>query len=53
MATEAHEHQRPLPTDLDAPLAAHGDHTYREFLRVPALSLGLFAAPPGQTGTPT
>lgn len=28
-------------------LAEHGDATYREVLRVPALSLGLFAAPPG------
>ena len=28
-------------------LAEHGDATYREVLRVPALSLGLFAATPG------
>ena len=28
-------------------LAQHGDATYREVLRVPALSLGLFAAAPG------
>ncbi len=28
-------------------LAEHGDATYREVLRVPALSLGLFAAAPG------
>ena len=28
-------------------LAEHGDSTYREVLRVPALSLGLLAAAPG------
>ena len=28
-------------------LAEHGDATYREVLRVPALSLGLFVAAPG------
>lgn len=28
-------------------LAEHGNATYREVLRVPALSLGLFAAAPG------
>ena len=32
-------------------LAEHGDATYREVLRVPALSLGLFTAPPGHVDT--
>jgi len=32
---------------LDELLAEHGDATYRELMRVPALSLGLFAAAPG------
>ena len=32
-------------------LAEHGDAAYREVLRVPALSLGLFAAPPGHLDT--
>lgn len=36
-------------TDLDELLAAHGSSSYREFLRVPALSLGLFAVGPGHT----
>lgn len=39
--------ERPLVTDLSALLAQHGDATYREFLRGPALSLGLFAASAG------
>lgn len=34
----------PLVTDLAALLRQHGDGAYREFLRGPALSLGLFAA---------
>ncbi|GAA2728172.1 cupin domain-containing protein [Cellulomonas aerilata] len=53
MATEQAQHgdERPLLIDLVELLAAHGDHTYREFLRVPALSLGLFAAPPGHEDT--
>ena len=34
-------------------LDEHGDATYREVLRVPALSLGLFAAPPGHQDTQT
>jgi mannose-6-phosphate isomerase-like protein (cupin superfamily) len=34
-------------------LAEHGDATYREVLRVPALSLGLFAAPAGHDDTQT
>ncbi|MEP7055788.1 MAG: cupin domain-containing protein [Actinomycetota bacterium] len=38
-------------TDIDALMSAHGHHTYREFLRVPALSLGLFVAPPGHDDT--
>ncbi|MGI8535350.1 MAG: hypothetical protein ACR2K2_02430 [Mycobacteriales bacterium] len=32
---------------LDELLAEHGPASYREVLRVPALSLGLFAAAPG------
>ncbi len=32
-------------------LAEHGDATYREVLCVPALSLGLFAAPAGHVDT--
>ena len=32
-------------------LAEHGDASYREVLRVPALSLGLFAAAPGYDDT--
>lgn len=39
----------PVVTDLDELLAAHGSSGYREFLRVPALSLGLFAVGPGHT----
>jgi len=34
-------------------LAEHGEATYREVLRVPALSLGLFAARPGHDDTQT
>lgn len=37
----------PLVTGLDELLAEHGARTYRELLRVPALSLGLFAVGPG------
>lgn len=37
----------PLVTDLAALLVQHEDATYREFLRSPSLSLGLFAAAPG------
>ena len=33
--------------DLAAMLSAHGDATYRELVRAPALSLGLFVAAPG------
>ena len=44
---------RPLVTDLRALLAAHGDASYRDVLRVPALSLGLFAAGPGHHDTQT
>ena len=42
-----HGPQAALVTDLTRLLGAHGGATYREFLRVPALSLGLFAASPG------
>lgn len=45
--------QLPVVTDLASLLAAQGDATYREFLRVPALSLGLFAAASGHTDTQT
>ena len=34
-------------TGLTELLAEHGDAAYREVLRVPALTLGLFAAAPG------
>jgi mannose-6-phosphate isomerase-like protein (cupin superfamily) len=43
----------PLVTDLGALLTAHGDASYREVLRVPALSLGLFAAGAGHHDTQT
>lgn len=39
----------PVVTDLDELLAAHGGSSYREFLRVPALSLGLFAVGSGHS----
>jgi mannose-6-phosphate isomerase-like protein (cupin superfamily) len=39
----------PVVTDLDELVAAHGSSSYREFLRVPALSLGLFAVGPVHT----
>ncbi len=42
---------QPLITDAPALLADHGAATYREFLRVPALSLGLFAVGPGHDDT--
>ena len=35
-------------TDLAAMLGEQGGQTYRELLRVPALSLGLTAATPGR-----
>lgn len=38
-------------SDLPELLAAQGVSTYREFLRTPALSLGLFAAPIGHADT--
>ena len=44
---------RPLVTDLTALLAEHGGATYREVLRVPALSLGLFAAGQGHDDSQT
>jgi mannose-6-phosphate isomerase-like protein (cupin superfamily) len=37
----------PRVAGLPELLAEHGDATYREVLRVPALSLGLFAVAPG------
>jgi mannose-6-phosphate isomerase-like protein (cupin superfamily) len=46
-----HQTESPVVSDLASLTAVHGDRTYREFLRVPALSLGLFAAPPGHDDT--
>jgi quercetin dioxygenase-like cupin family protein len=43
--------ERPLVTDVRALLEEQGAATYREFLRVPAMSLGLFAAPDGHHDT--
>ena len=43
----------PLVAGLADLLASHGDATYREVLRVPALSLGLFAVGPGHDDTQT
>ncbi len=43
----------PSVASLAELLAEHGDATYREVLRVPALSLGLFAAAPGHHDTQT
>lgn len=37
----------PVVTGLDELLALHGNSSFREFLRAPALSLGLFAVGPG------
>ena len=37
----------PRVTGLGELLAEHGDATYREVLRVPVLSLGVFTAAPG------
>ncbi len=39
----------PLVTGLEELLAKQGSSSYREFLRVPALSLGLFAVGPGHS----
>ena len=39
--------ERPVITDLATLLTEHGGTPYREFLRVPALSLGLFAPDAG------
>lgn len=41
----------PLVTGLDTLLAAQGDATYREFVRVPSMSVGLFAARAGHDDT--
>jgi mannose-6-phosphate isomerase-like protein (cupin superfamily) len=49
MSTSSSE--RPLVTSVDALAAEQGDHTYRKFLRVPAMSLGLFAVGPGHVDT--
>ena len=38
---------QPLVTSVDALVAEHGSSRYIEFLRVPALSLGLFAVGAG------
>lgn len=37
-------------TDLTALLQAHGDESYREFLRGQAMTMGLFAPGPGPRG---
>lgn len=47
------DHDGPLVTDLAALLTAQDAATYREFLRVPALSLGLFAVGQGHVDTQT
>ncbi len=39
----------PVVTDLGALMHDQGASSYREFLRVPALSLGLFAVGPGHS----
>lgn len=39
--------QRPLVTTLDTLMAEQAGQAYREFLRVPVMSLGLFAVGPG------
>ena len=41
----------PVVTGLDALLAAHGDATYRELVRVPSMSVGLFAVPAAHEDT--
>ena len=41
----------PVVRDLDALLHLQGGRTYRQLLTVPALSVGLFAAPPGHSDT--
>ncbi|SOE00387.1 cupin domain-containing protein [Blastococcus haudaquaticus] len=43
--------ERPLVTTVDALLAEQGVRAYREFLRVPVMSLGLFAPAPGHVDT--
>ena len=40
-----------MVTTVDELLADQGDEAYREFLRVPEMSLGLFAAAPGHVDT--
>ena len=45
------ERETPLVTDFTRLLDEHGSATYRELLRVPALSLGLFAVGPGHADT--
>ena len=41
----------PVVTHLSALLAEQGGATYRQFLTVPALSVGVFAAPAGHRDT--
>jgi mannose-6-phosphate isomerase-like protein (cupin superfamily) len=50
-AAGVHNVESPVVTDLAALTLMHGDRTYREFLRVPALSLGVFAPPAGHDDT--
>jgi mannose-6-phosphate isomerase-like protein (cupin superfamily) len=42
---------QPLVTDVEALVAQHGSTRYNEFVRVPALSLGLFAVGAGHEDT--
>ncbi len=52
MSTGApYERETSLVTDLSQLLGVHGSATYRQFLRVPALSLGLFAVRPCHADT--
>jgi mannose-6-phosphate isomerase-like protein (cupin superfamily) len=46
-ASHVHDFQRGLVTDLDTLVASQGEQTYREFLRVAAMSVGFFAASAG------
>jgi mannose-6-phosphate isomerase-like protein (cupin superfamily) len=43
--------ERPLVTTVDTLVADQGGQAYREFLRVPAMSVGLFAVGPGHVDT--
>ena len=42
---------QPVVTDVDALVVEHGSTRYTEFVRVPALSLGLFAVGAGHEDT--